>query len=301
MKGRLASGLKRLILCLPLSAVRFFYITICKPRPLRWLANKLISAMMPASVTIEEGEVFLDKDDVGSSGALAFGAHDPFEVEVFRKDVKPGMTVVDMGANIGYYTVIAAGRVGPVGRVFAYEPEDKNFAILKKNIARNGFSWATPAQLALSDKAGAHTLFLADAHSGLHSFANNRNQRGKVEVACDTLDGSLKRQGSPKVDIIKMDIEGAEILAIDGMRETLAANRNIVVFSEFNPKAIQGLSRRPIELLEKLRDQGLSLSVIDEDTHGLVPLPPSDFERFVKSFPAKGDLFKNIRAERLGA
>ncbi len=298
MKRRLASSLKKLILCLSPSAVRFFYITICKPRPLRWMANKAISAMMPDSVKIEEGEVFLDKYDVGSSGALAFGAHDPFEVELFRKDVRPGMTVVDMGANIGYYTVIAAGRVGPTGRVFAYEPEEKNFAILEKNIAKNGFSWATAVKLALSDRAGARTLFLADAHSGLHSFANNRHQLGEAEVACDTLDSSLKRQGSPKVDIIKMDIEGAEILAIDGMRETLAANRNLVLFSEFNPKAIQGLSRSPIELLEKLRDQGLSLSVIDEDKRELVPLPPSDFEKFVKSFPAKGDDFKNIRAVR---
>lgn len=299
MENPVVSVLKKILSLVPEKAIRFTYLKIFKPKPLRAVADTLIKLMTPASVTIPEGIVNLNKGDPAVSGALALGAHDPFEIECFRRVVKAGMNVIDIGANIGYYSVIAAGRVGPKGKVFSYEPEGDNFALLQKNIEVNRFTWARAIRAGLSDQTGKRKLFVAKDHTGIHSFADNRGVETGIEIEIDTLDRSLERFGSPKIDLIKIDIEGAEILALTGMKKTLAANPDMVMFIELYPQAIERLGRKPIELLNILKDSGFTLSVIDEDAKALKPLFPSDFESFIQTFPARGEVARNIYASKV--
>lgn len=298
MKSFFLDSAKRVVSWIPAGVVKFVYLKIFRPKPLRAIMDGVVKAMMPVSLQIPEGRVFLDRRDVEVSGALLLGAHDPFEIEVFRRAIKPGMTVIDIGANIGYYTVIAAGRAGPQGRVIAYEPEEKNFNLLRKNLESNGFFWATPVKEAVSDRAGTRTFYMALKHTGIHSLVNNRNFSRETEVVCDTLDHSLEKLGVKKVDVIKMDIEGFEIMALEGMRKTIGQNDKLVMFLEFYPQAIVRLGKEPVSYLYALRDLGLSLTVIDEDARELAPLNPENFKTFADSIPKTGEVVRNIRASK---
>ncbi|MFA6432646.1 MAG: FkbM family methyltransferase [Candidatus Paceibacterota bacterium] len=298
MENPAASILKKIISLVPKKAVRFSYLKLCKPKPLRALADGLIRKLTPIQIVLPEGTVFLDQNDPAVSGALAMGAHDPYEIECFRNALKTDMNVVDIGANIGYYTVVAAGRVGSQGKVFAYEPESHNFSLLEKNIEANKFTWTTPIKAGLSDKPGKRILFVAEEHTGIHSFADNRGAGSGVEVETDTLDHSLESYGSPKIDLIKMDIEGAEILALQGMKQTFARNPGLILFIELYPQAIERFGHRAIELLDILKESGFTLSIIDEDKKAITPLPEAEFRSFIESFPATGEVAKNIYAVR---
>ena len=298
MKSSIIRVLKKLVGATPDGAVKFIYLKIFSPKPLRTILNGMIKIIIPEYLTIDEGKVFLDQDDAEVSGALLLGAHDPFEIQTFRAAIRPGMPVIDIGANIGYYTVIAAGRTGQKGHVIAYEPVGPNFALLEKSLRQNNFSWVTPIKEAISDKVGKQAIFLADYHSGVHSFIDNRGFGRSTEVTTDTLDGSLEKRGITRVDIIKMDIEGFEIMALAGMKLTLAANRNLTMFLELYPQAIERLGKAPLEYLEALNDLGFKLSLIDEDRRQLVPLVPHEFKKFLSGIPKKGEVAKNIMASR---
>src|SRR5207244_1887591 len=115
-----------------------------------------------------------------------------------------------------YYTVIFGTRTGQAGKVFAFEPEKNNYLILQKNIKENRLKNVMLINKALSDSAGTRKLFLEDDNRGHHSFANHKtkNKERTVLVETDTLDNALKKFGSPQIDILKIDIEGAEPIAL---------------------------------------------------------------------------------------
>lgn len=251
---------------------------------LRWLTPKMAD--------IQEGKIIFDADDPIMAAWVSLGQYDPETVACFRSYLKEGMIVVDIGANLGYFTVIAARRVGPRGKVFSYEPDPRNFHLLEKNISVNGFRNVTAIPSAISDKIGSRELFFGDNNT-THSFSDKRATGRSESVATDTLDDSLSAQGSLKVDIIKMDIEGAEPLALEGMKKTIAYNSDLVVLFEFYPNAIQRLGHDPLGFLQRFRELGFSLSVLDEDggTHSLI----KDLVAFVTSFPKK-DFSKNLIA-----
>jgi len=252
--------------------------------PFAWLANLLVKSIIPTSIKIEEGTVFLNKSDIGVSGALALGSFERVELDIFRKTIEEGMNIVDIGANIGLYSIISAKRVGINGKVFVYEPEPTNINFLKKNIDSNNLKNVFIETKAMSNSAGNTKLFITKDNKGTHSLANNRSVKDYINIETDTLDNSLKKYGSPKIDIIKMDIEGAEILAIDGMRETIKNSPNLIIFSEFYPKAIIRLGGSPIGYLEKLRDLGFSIFLINEKTKKLEPLDDLDSFRIRPDF-----------------
>lgn len=254
--------------------------------------SRTILWLSPRSLDIEEGKIIFDKDDPVMSGALGLGEYEPGTMALFRSYLKEGMTVIDIGANLGYFTVIAARRVGPQGLVLCYEPDPHNFSLLEKNIAANGFTNVKPFTLALSDKSGTRELFFGDNQTTL-SFSDKKGEGRFESVATDTLDNSLKALGSPKVDMIKMDIEGAEPIALDGMLGTIARNPDIIVLFEFHPNAIKRLDYSPLRFLERWKELGFSLSAIDEDRKTETSI--DDTLKFEESFNGK-ELSMNLVA-----
>ena len=251
-----------------------------------------IQWLTPDHIDIAEGKIIFDKDDPVMAGAISFGKFEPETIAIFRSYLKEGMTVIDIGANLGYFTVIAAGRGGPSGKVFSYEPDPRNLNLLKKNITVNGFKNVTPLSTALSDRSGTRKLFFGDNQT-THSFSDKRGTGLSESVVTDTLDNSLKTLGYSRVDIIKMDIEGAEPLALEGMRETIARNPTLIIIFEFHPNAIKRLGYPPLKFLETFKELGFSMSVIDEDrrTHIII----HDIATFVESFHNK-ESSKNLIA-----
>jgi methyltransferase, FkbM family len=202
---------------------------------------------------------------------LINGVYEEYETELFKKLLRPGMVVVDIGANIGYYSLIAAGLVGNEGRVYAFEPEPNNYGLLVKSIDVNGYENVTPVWKAVSNKHGKVKLFM-DKVSPVHPSLSEVNvdyKAGFVEVETVTLDSffdDFVKDG--KVDLIKMDTQGAEGLIVEGAEKVLSVN-NPKIIMEFWPYGLSNLGTDPLNLLRTLQGYGFKPKLLDGTDTGI--------------------------------
>jgi FkbM family methyltransferase len=212
-------------------------------------------------------KIYVDPLDVGIVPyLLADGVYEPRTTELFKSLLKPGMVVLDIGANFGYYGLIAAQFIGNNGRVYALEPEPNNFRLLVSNIELNDFSNIVPQHIALSNETGKTTLFLDKTNLGAHSMRhpNVIVDGGLVEIETTTLDNFVQtKMETDRVDLITMDVQGAEGLVIDGADQTLRKN-DVKIFMEFWPSGLRNIGSDPRELIRKLYEYGFAITVIDE-------------------------------------
>ena len=165
-----------------------------------------------------------------------------FEDVYLQRTLKEGMNVMDIGAHIGTYTVLAAEKVGQSGKVIAIEPEPKNYKQLLKNIELNNFHNVIPQNIALTNHEGLEKLYLSPPPaSDSHSLIFSDNKYSSIEVSVKTLDQLLERLNLKKIDIIKIDAEGGEIPILKGAEKTLRANQNIkiIVAAEHYPSEVK--------------------------------------------------------------
>lgn len=222
-----------------------------------------------------------------------FGLLENFEVTLLKKYCRPGMRVIDIGANIGFYTLTAAQIVGEKGNVLAFEPEHSNFQMLQQNLFANSYSFVTPIEAAISDKTEKIYLFRSDSHFGDHRiYQHSKDQQGAVMVQAYALDDFL--DPSQTVDIIKMDIQGAEGLALSGMTGLLERSQDIKIFMEFWPEGLLQTGNSPQNILNSLVEMGFLVFEICEREKSLELI--SDIERFVQAIPSKS--FCNLLISR---
>ncbi len=194
--------------------------------------------------------------------------YEPFTTELFKDVIRPGATVLDIGAQYGYFSLVAARQVGPRGKVYAFEPVPANFELLQRNIGESGYGdIIRPVPKAVGEQHGERTMFLYE-ESGLHSMHRHpqASVRQTVSVECVTIDEFLA--GQP-VDVIKMDIEGTEPFALKGMEQTIARSGSLVLFAELAPVLLQQAGVTPHEYLEQLQRLGFEAQLIDDDSHCL--------------------------------
>jgi FkbM family methyltransferase len=207
---------------------------------------------------------------------MAMDRYEPGTTRLFKETVNPGMVVVDIGAHVGYYTLLAAKQVGPKGKVYSFEPEQDNHALLLKNIAMNGYDNVVVTQMAVSDRMGSSTLYLADLDSGRHSmYQHGLPERGSTPVNTTTLDSFLASEEWPHIDLVKIDVEGAEVSVLDGMTILMERNAGLKFIIEFNPALLQGGGVDPLVFLERLASPGGAIQIIEDDD-GLLPLAEGD-------------------------
>lgn len=183
------------------------------------------------------------------------------ETALCKREVRAGMTVLDVGANIGYFTLLFARLVGADGRVFAFEPEPHNFDLLQRNIRRNGYANVTAVAKALSRASGTQQLYMSQDNLGDHRLAHGDTGRPSIDVPVVTLDDFFADHGT-RVDFIKLDIQGAEPGALQGARRLIAANAPLSLISEFWPAGIRAFGDDPQEYLRTLRALGFRIAVI---------------------------------------
>jgi FkbM family methyltransferase len=242
------------------------------PLAARKVYISLFSPFAPDVIEVYGQKIALDFAHDGTSRILALtGSYEEYQTRLFRGVVKEGMTVVDLGANIGYYSLLAAALVGEEGKVFAFEPEPNNFASLVKNIRMNSYNNIVPIQKAVTNKTGALKLFCEPSQRQAANIYNYYNTKAGVTVECVTLDDFFKDKGYD-VDIIKMDIEGAQMLALEGMEEIIKRNDDLIIFAE------PGESLQ--EFLSKLTEYGFRLYLMNERKQCLEPL--ENFDRMIK-------------------
>ena len=148
--------------------------------------------------------MFLDPND--SLRLSLWGEYEPFETQLFTNHIENGDMVLDIGANIGYYTLLAARQVGPQGRVYAFEPDPDNFALLQKNIRQNGYKNFALENRAISNQNGKIKLFKDGKNWGGHRIYDTDRNKEHVTVDVITLDRFFA-DGTTEIDLIKMDIE----------------------------------------------------------------------------------------------
>ncbi|MDD4353376.1 MAG: FkbM family methyltransferase [Candidatus Nanoarchaeia archaeon] len=139
--------------------------------------------------------------------------------------LKKGDTVLDLGAFFGSFSIIAAKKVGPSGKVIAYEPDKRNFEILKQNVKESGLKNIVIVNKAIFDKKA--TLNLSSSFSSSNLF--NKNLLNTNKIQADTIDNELKRLNIKKVDFVKMDVEGAEIEVMNGAKNNLKNIKNFAI------------------------------------------------------------------------
>ncbi|MDX6770457.1 MAG: FkbM family methyltransferase [Elusimicrobiota bacterium] len=139
-----------------------------------------------------------------------------------------GQTVVDVGGHQGFFTVPAAAAVGPTGRVVTVEADPGNFALLKRNVEANGLGQVVLVPMAAADKAGRARFFVFKEVTGGSLVMEVEGTRA-IEVETDTLDAILERQGVAKVDLMKIDVEGACLSVLKGAPKALAGRPRLVM------------------------------------------------------------------------
>lgn len=168
-------------------------------------------------------------------GRQIFAFREDYEPELAYLEslLSPGKTFIDVGANLGIYTLVASRIVGEAGRVLAFEPSAQSFPLLRQNIALNGLRNVLALPVALSQKTGTAQLFSAPDPSG-NSFGKDPLFNGEIEeVVTDTLDNVLRRAFVREVDVIKMDVQGAEELVLRGASRLLCSMRPVIIFEVY--------------------------------------------------------------------
>jgi FkbM family methyltransferase len=255
------------------------YLTLLRTMGVRYKVVKVNNCRMKIDL----------RDNIISRYLFVEGSWEPYESQLIKRLLLPGMTVIDIGAHVGYHSLLAAQAVGTEGQVISFEPSPDNFALLTENIALNGFSELIHAEnAALADHCGELELFLSSYNTGDHrvyptlsdddEIFNAGAQRQSVKVPALKLDDYLSQHDISRVDMIKMDVQGAEMGVLSGMKQTLLRNPRLLLFTEFWPHGLRRFGTEPQDVLSFLTDEiGLSLFHVQPEEERVVPVMPASF------------------------
>ena len=207
---------------------------------------------------------------------MVVGRFEPQTTELIKRLVKPGTNIIDIGADVGYYTLLVARLCGPEGKVFAFEPDPTNHSLLTKNVAVNGLENVTITNGAAADQTGYATLYLTSLDTGRHStYQHGLPEKGSVAVQSTTIDQFLSEQGWPEIGLVKIDVEGAEKDVLMGMRQLLEKTGPLQMIIEFNPALLRSAGVDPVEFLDLPQTWKFDVFSIDERKEGLTPIEQS--------------------------
>lgn len=209
-------------------------------------------------------KLFVDQKDAGVGMFLRTkGVFEPLQTHLFLRTLKKGNIVFDVGANVGYYTILASKAVGRKGVVYAFEPDPRNLIYLKKNVKSNNCRNVVIVEKALTEKNQTAMLAYDLANPGESSLAKTHSTDSRsVPIETITLDTFVKQHGIIEINVIKMDIEGAEILALLGAKNTLKKMKHTTLFVECNKRALARFFQTPTTLTSMLKSLTYKLNVI---------------------------------------
>jgi FkbM family methyltransferase len=197
------------------------------------------------------------------------GEYEPATTRVVKSRLEPGDVFIDIGANIGYFSLLASRLVGAAGRVIAFEPVPQTREELLTNVRLNRAGNVTVRNEAVADSAGEARFFVGPAdHRGISSLRSLDDASGVLSVRKARLDDLVPAEVN--VGLIKMDVEGAEYLALQGMQERLRRDHPDLVI-EVTDSYLRGMGHSAAMLCEFLRGFGYRMYAIEHDRLTLVP------------------------------
>jgi FkbM family methyltransferase len=195
------------------------------------------------------------------------GSFEPNEFWFLGTLLRPGMFFVDVGANEGFYTLFAAHRVVPGGRVYSFEPSPREGARLENNIFINRLTNVRIFKEGLAERLGAGVLHVADReHNGQNTLGTFGHPGVKceddIEIALTTLDCLREKGEIGRMDVVKMDVEGAEMRVLEGGLQALRLDKPVLLMELFDA-ALRGQNSSADEVLDLLRDLGFRIFEFD--------------------------------------
>jgi FkbM family methyltransferase len=265
-------GHRRTIAQQPISAFAFARLLMASPE----FAIRHASEEPFIEVELDGFSMFVRPEDRDIGREIrTTKTYEPHIVRNLRGLLSPGAVLVDVGANIGFFTLLAASLVGPNGRVVAIEPLDKNVQLILRSIDRNGFENVSVHACAVADRLGIVSMLTDSATSNGQASAGAR--RTALLAQTHSLD-ELTR-GLPRIDVVKIDIEGFELSAWRGFPHGLATHRPHVL-AEFHPYCMQRFAGvDPADYLAELFGYSRSVEVLHTDGQAVPCADPSSVMR----------------------
>jgi len=226
------------------------------------------------------------------------GVYEKEEISLFSRTIQPGMTVVDVGANLGAYSAVALDRLGGTGKLLAVEPARENFRWLDRNIKRNcGSSRRTrihAVRAALSDRAGTALLHKNPDNKGDNRLYRDGLLQNQEKVATATLDTLCRKYGIRSIDVLKIDVQGFENQVLEGAKKILRASPGCRLFCEFWAEGMRKAGAGPGPFFELLGDLGFQIYQVKGSR--LMPVTAPSIIQVTQ-----GRKYLNIYAQRPGA
>jgi FkbM family methyltransferase len=182
------------------------------------------------------------------------------KISFLKKNVKKGMTALDLGANIGFYSILLSDLVGKEGKVYSFEPDYLNFRHLKsltkahKNISIHN--------LAVGEKTKYTHLYRSDKLNVDHQTYDSGENRKRVKIKCVALDEFLEGK---KIDVIKIDVQGYDFHAIKGMHELISRSKKTVLVGELWPYELKKAGSSSEKYITYLKKSGFNIQVEDKE------------------------------------
>lgn len=235
-----------------------------------WLVSRIagdLNVRIPVDTHLKNGmPIRVVWTDIIGYSICVDGYYDVSSVQVLQSILKPGGIFVDVGTHVGQYTLVAAGQIGPSGAVHSFEPQPDTFSLLQFNVRRNGLQNVRLNRCALADRCDDVNLYVAQPDNvGQSSLRRPHNYTGiALKVPCRTLDDYAEEQGLRQVDVIKIDVEGAELSVLKGARKVLSGKTKPTLIVEFWDEFQREYGASCDEMAAFLRDRGYQLFSIDE-------------------------------------
>jgi FkbM family methyltransferase len=265
------------LLILGLMAVSLLAIETARPGVFR-RKLRLAHYWLTGYVQVDGHMIYFDPQDPSDLTRIIVSTHeyDPEETAAVRSLLRRGDTFIDVGANIGWYTIMASDVVGKEGRVIAFEPSPPSFDILRRNVNINKLNNVKIEQKALSNKRGTVAFHIEGAYSRLQEIHLDRKD---VEVEAVPLDEYLK-DFRGEIGMMKIDTEGAEGLILAGMRGILRNNPPRAIMLEFTPRLYPKTGFDPEAMLRELHEFGYEIYSYERSAR--LPLSEAQIPAFVR-------------------
>jgi FkbM family methyltransferase len=223
------------------------------------LFRHLLGSLSTGQVTCHGSTLTFRQQDMGVvSTILLYGNYEPETTNAVRTILGPGMCFVDLGAHIGYFTLLGAQVVGSQGKVYAFEPVPGTCDVLATNVVQNGYSdRVVIVPKAVSDSGKVINFSIDKDSSVSNKIASNKHAMEDVtEVEAISLDEFFSVIGWPGVNLVKMDIEGLELAALQGMEELVRRNPFMRLIFEFHKENLKTMDTDPGVLFHLLQSYG---------------------------------------------
>lgn len=178
------------------------------------------------------------------------------ETRLVRDHLAEGNVFVDIGANVGWFTLAAASKVGRTGRVLAFEPFPASFQRLQRNVALNGFQTVTAFEMGLGDADAVAPVYAGTGNSGRTSLFPDPDQATASQIQLRRAEDVLAETGVEGIDFCKIDVEGAELLVLDGLGRYLRDGRIGAMLIEINPMKLEQAGGSAAALYDRLVASG---------------------------------------------